>query len=291
VAELRQKDHDARREWLVAARGAQPVRIADLPPDARSFINEMLQPLLTAEERKRLRDAEGQWPLFPRTLMELVDKHPIPLPGPTGKGPLRRQDLPEDLQQRLGIATLTGPMKKRLTAAQGKWPDYAIAVTELARSRNVTLPKQLGPSRPAEFAPAVRQFLKEQLEPLLTDEERQRLESQEGIWPEYPQTLLDLAIKKKLTVPGMALPGPREFWDNLRVALPEVPDALLRDFALTELSLRELADLRLPVNLPANSRERLAKELFKRKPDLEQKLLGEPVLLKQKAKGREKLDF
>jgi hypothetical protein len=72
----------------------------------------------------------------------------------------------------------------------------------------------------------------------------------------------------------MSLPGPRDLWDSARLALPEVPGHLLRDFALAELSAEDRARLGLSVADPEASRERLKKAYFKRKPRELERLRG-----------------
>jgi hypothetical protein len=101
--------------------------------------------------------------------------------------------------------------------AEGKWPDYAEAVTQFIRLNNLgPLPRQLGPCHPAEFPPSIAQFIEKQLIPVLTDEEAAALKKFEGRWPGYPRQLLGLARKHGLQVPGMGLPGPRQAWDRYR---------------------------------------------------------------------------
>ena len=51
---------------------------------------------------------------------------------------------------------------------------------------------------------------------VLTESEKTNLAREEGKWPEYPRTLLELARKHRLGVPGMTLPGPRGWWENGR---------------------------------------------------------------------------
>src|SRR5262249_51122014 len=151
-------------------------------------------------------------------------------------GPMRFGDLPADVQERL--VSVKNPA---LARQEGKWPQYALAVVDLARRRKITLPQQLGPAHAEEFSPAIREFLSKKLLPVLEQEEKIRLKRAEGQWPRYPQVLLDLARKHYLQVPGMGLPEPREFWDKFRTqaatdveAPPDVPDRTLREFARTE---------------------------------------------------------
>ena len=52
---------------------------------------------------------------------------------------------------------------------------------------------------------------------VLRPAERQELKKAEGKWPDFPRTLLKLARKHKLTLPGMTLPVPKDktfTWPN-----------------------------------------------------------------------------
>jgi hypothetical protein len=298
IAELRQDERRRREEWQVAMRHwdellqkrPQPARLADFPSDVTRFVQESLMPVLSPEEKKRLWRAEGRWPLFPRTLVELTDRHAIPLPGPM-TGPSRYQDLPAEVQQRLPVLKNAPP--PFVQKAEGRWPQYAIAVTELARKRKLVLPKQLGPARPQEFSTAIQEFLDKQLLPVLEPEEKNRLKRAEGLWPRFPRELLDLARKHYLQVPGMGLPGPPALWDKFRTKRaadanlpPEVPDRILLEFARSELSAEERASL-VSFSDPA-TRERLKQEFIKRHPQEWQRLLKMDQQKRQrKAKAQE----
>jgi hypothetical protein len=145
---------------------------------------------------------------------------------------------------------------------EGKWPDYAIAVTELVRGKG-TMPEELGPARLKEMPEAVREFVEKKLLPVLKPHEKEQLKAAEGHWPDYPRALLDLAHAHALTVPVM--PHLPEYLERLRQSVTGLPQRILRDFALTELSRKELAELRLDANDPA-SVERLKQKYFERHP-------------------------
>jgi hypothetical protein len=156
-------------------------------------------------------------------------------------------------------------------------------VANLARKRNIPLPRNLFPARPVDFPDPVRVFLTKRLEPVLTPEERSRYDAAKGLWPEFPRLVLFLAREHNLAgPPGMALPGPREQWDRFRTrpavsavlldgAGPEVPVQTLQQF-FDELTPGERADLRLSPMDPA-MRERLVEEWKKRHPREWQQLL------------------
>jgi hypothetical protein len=127
-----------------------------------------------------------------------------------------------------------------LNRNQDKWPQFALAAAEVMKKERRTLPA-LGASRPAEFDETIQTFLKEKLEPELKADEKTKLHGAEGRWPDYPLRLLELARKNNLIVPGMSLPGPRELWNNARVALPAIADIKLEDFARNELTAQDRA--------------------------------------------------
>jgi hypothetical protein len=293
LAKERADDRLFRQQWQPVvrprdagfpARKGQPKGPKDFPQEVQIFITETLLPLLGPEEKARLKNAEDQWPQYVRTLVELAEGHPLALPGPVTSNYTRYQGLPKEVQDQLSQKTLMQELRRQ-PGIQNKWPDFAIAVTEYARNRGIKLHRQLGPSKPEEFAPTVRQFINVTLDAQLAPEEKERLRKVEGLWPEYPRTVMELARHHNLQVPGMALPGPREYWEGLRHALPDVPDARLKEFALTELTPAELAELHLGPDDPA-SRERLKQEYFKRKPrELDRLLKSDEKILKKKREG------
>ena len=74
---------------------AVPVRLSMLPADVQKFVEENLRPLLSKAEEKRLKEAEGKWPRYLRTLVELADTHPISVLGPIGPTGLNApKDMP-----------------------------------------------------------------------------------------------------------------------------------------------------------------------------------------------------
>jgi hypothetical protein len=221
IRKLRQEQEQRRRDWQLIERrwddfvkDPMYTRLADYHPALEAFVTEQLLPRLTRAERDRLQAAEGHWPLHPRTLVELTDKYPIALPGPA-TGPSRREDLPPELQKM--VDQLRSSYRANLKLSEGKWPDYAMRVTEQARRQQVVLSRELGPTRPQDFSPTVRRFIHQTLEKVLDEEEKKRLKSAERHWPIYPLTVLKLARDHQLQVPDMTLPGPAEYWDKYRL--------------------------------------------------------------------------
>jgi hypothetical protein len=248
IAELRRQERERRAEWRTAFRHRDELirqrppqqrvtALQQLEPEIRTFITESLAPLLTREEKERLRAAHGQWPLFPQTLVELVDKHPIRLPPAPKTGPTHFDELPPAVKNRLPELKTSPPAE--IAAAEGKWPEYPLAVMEYAKPYSrLRVVRQMGPCRPDEFAASVREFREKKLLPVLGESEKELLSKAEGHWPQYPRVLLQLSRKHGLQVPGMTLPGPKHLWDAFRAQpltasaeeLPEVPDYALLEF-------------------------------------------------------------
>ncbi len=232
IAKLRLAERERRAQWRVVIRHwedavvrgrSQPMRLEDLPPNVKQFVEQVLLPMLTEEEKTRLSKAEGHWPDYPRTLVELADRHPVRLPGPPRGGPRTWAELPKELRSRLPPYFRTDP-PPAVKKAEGKWPDYLMALAEWsARNKGrmgsqLVLPPRFCPSRPEDFALPIRQFIEKRLFPLLTPVEKKQLQEAEGQWPLYPQLVSELARKHGLRVPGMTLPGPPGWWDSYRTS-------------------------------------------------------------------------
>lgn len=296
IAQLRQEERRREQEWDLAIRNwddliqfrdrPQPSRLSDFPINVQRFVDKMLIPRLGAEEKNRLLLAEGQWPLYPRTLVELADKYLVQLPGPS-TGPSRFQELPPSWQERL--SKLKNFPTPAIVKSEGEWPTYAVNVTLLARRRGVDPQPSLGPDTLDRFSPEIQNFVKRQLLPVLTEREKEELQKSEGRWPDYPRALRDLARRHDLNVPGTTLPGSRAQWDRFRTGtsiagLPEVPDQVLLDFALHELTPQEREALKLSFADPS-SKDRLRAEWVRRHPDAYESL-KQADLQKRQRKGK-----
>jgi hypothetical protein len=281
LARLRVEERQMRQAWDPDGRHGprfapapdRPVRAADLSPEALTYLREVLTPMMSEKDKSELKAADGKWPLYARTLLDLAEKHPVVLPGtpagPTSVKDLRTGDWPDAraVYQRVTKGgTASTQEAKHLRQLEGKWPDFARELTRLAHKHMLPI-KPFGPCRPDEFLPVVQAFIRDDLAPQLTAQEKVELEKAQGLWPDYPEKLRDLSRAHNLEVPMMKLPGARRLWDKVRevAELPEVPDRTLREFFVTELSEKDRAGLRLSLDDP-DSRDRLRQEYFKRNP-------------------------
>jgi hypothetical protein len=221
VKKLRVEDRQRRVEWQIASRfwkelekGSQlPCRLSDFPNDVNNYFTEYLQHMLTKEERDRLDKAQGQWPLFPVTLVELADKHPPALLGP--EGPRYFKELPAEVQKRFFKGAKGAP--KALKLAEGKWPDFAHAVILAAGKKNANpFAFELWAWGRSCLSPPMQEFVDRKLFKALDIDEKYRFTTAEGKWPDYPDAIQELARKHNLQVPWQTLPGARERWDNYR---------------------------------------------------------------------------
>jgi hypothetical protein len=200
-----------------------------------------LEAQLPPNERERLRrliDApveQKEWFRLGWTLVELSEKHTL-LPGPQD-GPRNYDALPKSIRDKLEAAdpqrfARKKGLPKELAMAQGRWPEFAIAVTDYARGHKIALPEPLGPVNKATMPPDLFSVI-ERLEKTLTTMQRERgdksdqavkdqikLENAAGKWPEYPRTFMELARQYKIPVPGWVLPGNLQVWDRFRVNKP-----------------------------------------------------------------------
>jgi hypothetical protein len=221
IQQLRRADRRRHQEWVVAGRfwddlvkkHPMPVRLTDFPQDVQAYFNDYLRHFASPEELNRLRKAEGLWPSYPLTLVELADRYPPALPGP--RGPLHFRDLPSEVQRRFPKGKLPTFIRK----SEGHWPDLARTLSEVAKKRGWVFSHELWPYNVKGLSLEVRQFVEKTLQPVLTTDEKLELFHVTKLerWPDYPLTLKKLAEKHDLRVPWQTLPGPRVSWDRYRL--------------------------------------------------------------------------
>jgi hypothetical protein len=226
VADLRRQERERRVAWMQAPPpfvvkpevkpkpepevkpkpkpSGKPERLADLPDEVQRFVRDKLVPRLNKIEHGRLLAAQGKWPQFTKTIVELSNRHPVLPPGPRGEITTYKQ-LPPAISIRY--------KQQQFARARHRWPDYALAVTRIVKPK-MKHETPLGASKLDEFPKDVQKFVRDKLLPALSAEQKKKLHQLEGHWPEYPLQLLDLARQKRLVIPGMSLPGPNALWDG-----------------------------------------------------------------------------
>jgi hypothetical protein len=247
----------------------------------QNYVSDYLLPWLTKEEKDRLDSAQGKWPLYPQTLVELADKHPPALPG--ADGPRKPAQLPVEIQRKFlkisptdkspVVKTKKGGIYKGLAQAEGQWPAFGSAVADFARSSQQILPHEYLAYSYQCLSKEVQEFIDKHLVVALDSDEKLRLVNVSSKWPEYPLTLQELARSHHMQIPWQSLPGPQERWVRYRLkpaqavqGFPELPEDKLRDFALIEMSPRELEELKLAGPNAKEWRQRLHEAYFKRHP-------------------------
>jgi hypothetical protein len=236
VKKLRQEELDSRLDWIIAQRnwdmlfrnpGGLPTRLDMFSEDTRAGFEQSVRPLLSRDQEKQLKDAEGKWPRYPRLFVELVDSHPYSVLGPIG--PLNFKDVKElSLPAPIHAALASdGKVQGRLKEVEGKWPDYGAVLRDSLKEMRrkppfllmknwPALPGKFTPARPADFSPSVATFIDKKLVPALSDDEVFQLKKAEGDWPAYPKMIVDLARKHNLQVPGLPSRLDSPTWERYR---------------------------------------------------------------------------
>jgi hypothetical protein len=189
---------------------AKPSRLSECDPAVQSFVRLHLMSRLSDREKKRLAAAEGDWPAYPQTLVALADMHATSMPGAENAA-LYLKDLPADVRSQLNKLSL--PVT--LWVNEGRYPEFGIQVQMVCHRHSIKLDRPLGPVCRADFMPSIQTFIHTDLEPLLSEAEKQELKKAEGRWPAYPHCLADLGRRHRLLFPDFKLPGS---WNDYRSA-------------------------------------------------------------------------
>jgi hypothetical protein len=245
IAALHQEESNRRREWQATllnveeteTKASKPKHVSELPPDIQMYFNRTLFPTLTPGERGRIKAADGKWPELARTILDLSKSHDKPVRFPPAAGPVPRSptdfkpgEIPEPIAKLIAyefrkdrkddLSRADRENVKKLRGAIGKWPDFALAVHDVAKEKKLALPKPLGPCTLEDFHKSARDFYFDKMLPILqrkeSESEFERLKKAVGSWPEYPNTFMDIAVKHNLKVPGTFLGGTKEFWESVR---------------------------------------------------------------------------
>lgn len=223
VAALREEARQARVAWFKGtAPPPRPARFSDLPPDVQRFVKDDLTPVLPREDADTLKRAEGNWPEYPRAILDLTERYLVHRPGEmgvikdvTGKQTTLPPALNRALTREKRAALLFPPHSFALAKTRGKWPDHAEALANAAQAIKLNLPP-LGACRLTHFPAQTQAYVRAVLYEKLTAAEKASLTGLEGKWPDYPRRLVELGRQKGLTIPGVMVPGPTALWDAAR---------------------------------------------------------------------------
>jgi hypothetical protein len=239
IAKEKADERQRRFDWQIAknfwneleveAKGGRrlPTRPSELPSAVQNYVRDYLAKMfLNQEEKDQLAKLEGQWPQYPMKLVELADKHPPALPGPLG--PKSFEELPSRVysnKEFLGFApgkfkkdTLQ-PQKwlgKALRIREGAWPDFGVALATFASQRGYVFEYEFLAYKLGCLSQPMQDFVQKRLKPALDGKESLRLAEAIGKWPDYPQTIQDLAHHHHLQPPWFILPK-GENWENYRL--------------------------------------------------------------------------
>lgn len=240
IAKEKADERQRRFDWLIAknfwnelegeAKGGRrlPTRFSELQFPVQAYVsNYLLKMFLSQEEKEQLTKLEGQWPQYPMKLVELADKHPPALPGPLG--PKSFADLPlrvYNTKEFLGFVPgkflkkdppqLPAVLAKALKIKEGAWPDFGVQLARFANQRGHIFEHEFLAYKLDCLSPPMQDFVQKKLKPALDGKESLRLVEAYGKWPDYPQTIQDLAHNHHLQVPWFTLPR-GENWENYRV--------------------------------------------------------------------------
>jgi hypothetical protein len=127
--------------------------LAFLPKEYQSILAKM--PAATA----RLQVKENKWPDYPLEVMTTIHRR-----AEKGKdfkepkeqlGPSRADDFPPHVQSfihsKLEPALTESVDKEKLAKAHGHWPEYPLALLDLARKHNLSIPELMLPREPQEW--------------------------------------------------------------------------------------------------------------------------------------------
>lgn len=237
VQEWRAEEADRREEWDLAqkhwANNPLPAGLGPLRAQFDAFVGHLRENLTEAERQKldearALADEQQQYVGYGMMVVALADRHPV-LPGKVG--PKNWAGLPEEVKTYLQNHEVhirkkdKGPLLERdelkdVRRAQGRWPDFALELTKYCQKHGLQLPAPLGDCKKDQMPPEVIQFL-DKPDPQLRKNEAWKadlklLAEAEGKWPDYPRTIVELARKYRLPIPGWTLPGPAKDWEAFR---------------------------------------------------------------------------
>jgi hypothetical protein len=266
IKRLKQDEAYKAREWLITSRFwdelTQPKKGANLPthavdcsPAVDLYVKEYLRPMLSKDERDRLDKAEGQWPLYPMTLVEIADKHPIALPPRLG--PTKFEQLPAEVRKSLSSIFVVKGFGFDKSKKFALSPDFMIfespqfktlrkkvqdrledlKLENAGATRFITILctlahdtekisnfrvgcEELWPTKYTELSAKMREFMDEKgsFYMRLSHDEKKDLKDAHYKWPEYPLKIRELAARYGERPPWMTLPeADKHQWHKYRL--------------------------------------------------------------------------
>ncbi|MCY2942227.1 MAG: hypothetical protein NTV50_11240 [Planctomycetota bacterium] len=120
---------------------------------------------------------------------------------------LSSNDLPPEVSAQLKSLKQEGVYKPfELIKIEKKWPAFARGVTEIIRRSDPSFNYEFGACKFEDMPEDIRTVVENELIRMLQDDEKVKLQSVEGKWPDYPLMLRDLARVHLVTIPGISIP-------------------------------------------------------------------------------------
>jgi len=238
VTALRDEERQRHRRWQIAARfwpdlldekKTMPCRLSDFSEKVKVYVGEYLSVLLSKEEKDQLTRAEGRWPDYPQTLMEIASKHPSALasklpfavPPQAAALPHLLTELPVPIRVSLEKKGARGQEKQLIKQLEKyeKKDKFIEKVVELGTNRgDKPFAFEFWACNYASLSIPMRDFVTGKLKPAIENSDDEKLlKFSEGNWPNYPTTIHDLSRKYHLHPPWHILPDADRYkWDNYR---------------------------------------------------------------------------
>lgn len=178
--------------------------------ELREFLSIKLLPRLTERELEELeKNASGDRKAWLACVARLAHDH---LHLPQGQASiLTVRELPGVWTR--ALQSLDEETRKRLESLEGRWPDFAISLHSAVGAGKGEIPRDpLGPCRWEEMPLQWQSALQTKSGNQPPDTEKNRIQSLEGRWPEYPRKFLEALRRKGVGMTVIRLPGPPSVW-------------------------------------------------------------------------------
>jgi len=174
--------------------------------ETQKFITQIKQQL-SSEQLEKVGKLEGKKGAFVKMILDFAEDNP-PLPlNKMGIKYLSSNDLPPEVSAQLKSLKQEGVYKPfELIKIEKKWPAFARGVTEIIRRSDPSFNYEFGACKFEDLPEDIRTVVENELIRMLQDDEKVKLQSVEGKWPDYPLMLRDLARVHLVTIPGISIP-------------------------------------------------------------------------------------